>query len=111
MSNPVLDIGLFSILLGLAFFFTFYAFRNIPNGRGFLRILAVSLFCILSIYMGSGYQVEYDSSVTNQATNETWAEKDVVIAGGESTSWISWIFAGFAMANLIFLLRDYQGGT
>jgi len=121
MANPVLDIGLFSILLGLAFFFTFYAFRNMPNGRGFLRILGVALFCILSIYIGSGYQVSLTTKGGNELTynstgtliqNVTKSDtENIIISGGEDSSWVAWIFAGFAMANLIFLLRDYQGGT
>lgn len=103
------DAAMFILLAGLGFFLMLYSFKA-QSGKGFMKMISMALFAILAIFIGSGYQVEFDSSVTNKATNETWNETDVLIDGGESNSWVAWLFSGFAMVNILFLLKDYQGG-
>lgn len=120
MTNPLLEGGLFTIILILAFFFTLYAFK-IQNGKGMLRMIGMALFCILAIFVGSGYQVAFTQQggtvLTYAAngtllTNQTKTNSEtVILPGGEDSSWMSWVFTGFAMANIMFLLKDYQGGT
>lgn len=120
MTNPLLEGGLFVIILIMAFFFTLYAFK-IQNGKGMLRMIGMALFCALAIFVGSGYQVAFTTqggqkltynSTGALLTNETTSNQEtVILPGGEDSSWMSWIFTGFAMANIIFLLKDYQGGT
>src|SRR5579872_4188355 len=114
MSNPVLEGGFFLIILVTAFGLMFYSFKA-QNGKGMLRMLSMALFAILSIFIGSGYQVAFSSTQTtfNPATNETWNQtsSQVILPGGEDSSWYAWLFSGFAMANIMFLLKDYQGGT
>lgn len=120
MVNPILEGGLFLIILVMAFFFTLYAFK-IQNGKGMLRMVAMALFCTLAIFVGSGYQVAFTvqggqkltyNSTGALLTNETTTNQEVnILPGGEDSSWMSWIFTGFAFANIMFLLKDYQGGT
>lgn len=80
-----------------------------------LKMIAMALFGILAILVGSGYQVAFSSTQTtfNPATNETWNQttQQVILPGGEDSSWYAWLFSGLSMANIMFLLKDYQGGT
>lgn len=114
MANPILEGGFFLIIITTAFFLMFYSFKA-NTGRGYLKILSMALFSILAIFIGSGYQVAFSSTQTtiNPATNETWNQttEQVILPGGEDSSWYAWLFSGFAMANIVFLLRDYQGGS
>ena len=114
MTNPVLEGGFFCIILGTAFFLMFYSFKS-TSGKGFLKMLSMGLFAVLAIFIGSGFEVAFSSSQTiiNPATTETWNQtsEQVILPGGEDSSWYAWLFTGFAMANILFLLRDYQGGT
>lgn len=120
MTNPLLEGGLFTIILILAFFFTLYAFK-IQNGKGMLRMIGMALFCVLAIFVGSGYEVAFTTKggqeltyningtlLTNKTTSNV---ENVILPGGEDSAWMSWLFTGFAMANIMFLLKDYQGGT
>ena len=114
MVNPNLEGGFFIILLVTAFGLMIYSFKA-QTGKGMLKMFSMALFTILAVFVGSGYQVAFSSTqtTTNPTTNETWNQttQQVILPGGENSSWYAWLFSGFAMANLLFLLRDYQGGT
>jgi len=114
MVNPNLEGGFFIIILVTAFGLMVYSFKA-QNGKGMLKMLSMALFAILAIFVGSGYQVAFSSTqtTTNPTTNETWNQttQQVILPGGEDSSWYAWLFSGFAMANILLLLKDYQGGT
>lgn len=105
---PTLEAGVFLLLLILAFIFTFVAFRSLGNARGFFRITALSLFLILSVFVGSGYEVAATSSMTDGST--TWNTTKLVFPGGEESYWIAWLFSGFAFVNFLLLIKDYKEG-
>lgn len=116
----IMEGGFFLIILFTAFFLMFYSFKA-QNGKGMLKMLSMALFSILAIFVGSGYEIAFTVQPGNQLTyNSTGhlvtnmtqtATEDLVLPGGTDSSWYAWLFSGFAMANLLFLLRDYQGGT
>lgn len=112
MVNPILQAGLFFLMLGFAFFFTFITFKkgDFPLRAG-LRLVAMALFCIIAVFIGSGYEIAYhvDSNIHNTITNETWVGGDdnMIIDGGTSTSWLAYLFYGFAMMNLILIAKDF----
>lgn len=120
MSNPILEGGFFLIILLTAFFLMFYSFKS-QTGRGLLKMLSMGLFTILAIFIGSGYEVAFSQTGGNELTynasgslvsNMTKSNIEyTIMPGGEDSSWYAWLFSGFAMANLLFLLKDYQGGT
>ena len=108
--NPILEGGFFFIILVTAFGLMLYAFKA-QNGKGMMRMISMALFCILAIFVGAGYEVAFSSSTTNVQTNETWTAEDVILPGGTDSNWYGWLFSGFAMADIMFILKDYQGGT
>jgi len=52
----------------------------------------------LVVIHASGLEVSSISTTTDGIT--TWTETDIFISEGQSTSWVSWIFLSFAIANL-----------
>lgn len=114
MVNPNLEGGFFIIILVTAFGLMLYSFKA-QNGKGMLKMMSMALFAVLAIFIGSGYQVAFSSTQTtmNPSTNETWNQSStqVIIPGGEDSSWYAWLFSGLSMANIMFLLKDYQAGT
>lgn len=97
-------------MLGLAFIFTFVSFKTVDKARVGLRLLSISLFCILGIFIASGYQVAYtsDQTIYNTVTNETWVETDhnLVLPGGTDSYWMAWVFAGLGFMNIFFLVKE-----
>ena len=120
MASPNLEGGFFLIILITAFGLMMYSFKA-QNGKGMLKMLSMALFAILAVFIGSGYSVaftEKGGSLLTYAPNGTMlsnqTKTDVqhyILPGGEDSSWYAWLFSGFAMANIMFLLKDYQGGT
>lgn len=120
MVNPNLEGGFFLIILITAFGLMIYSFK-IQNGKGMLKMLSMALFAVLAIFVGSGYSVAFTEKSGNTLTynstgglltNSTHGDVEhVILPGGEDSYWYAWLFSGFAMANILFLLKDYQGGT
>lgn len=112
MSTQIIEAGLFFLLAGFGFFFTFITFRRgeFPLRAG-LRLIAMALFCIIAVFIGSGFQVSYtvNSSIHNAVTNETWTGNDenVIIPGGTGSSWLAYLFYGFAMLNLLLIAKEF----
>jgi len=104
-----LEAGLFLMILILAFVFTFVALKSLGNARGFFRFTSIALFLILSIFVGSGFEVAATSSMTDGST--TWNTTKVVFPGGEESYWVAWLFSGFAMVNFLLLIKDYKEGA
>lgn len=116
MAILIVDTGVFVLILGLGFAFTFFAFKAVGNVRGILHIIAVALFAILGAYTAAGAEVSTSitggSELHYNATgylieNVTRADtRQVFIASGESYYWISYIFMGLASLNLIIFVKD-----
>lgn len=112
MATQTVEAGLFFLVMGFAFFFTFVTFRKgeFPIRAG-LRLVAMSLFCIIAVLLGSGFAVvsSVDSTIHNTVTNETWTGTDQhdVISGDIGSSWLAWLFYGFAVLNLILIAKDF----
>jgi len=71
----------------------------------------MALFVICAIITGAGQEVAItnNNTIHDIVTNDTWTETDVnvILSGGTQTSWISFLFYGFAILNLILLSKDY----
>lgn len=113
---PFVDTGLFLLVLGMAFIFTFGAFKSVGNVKGILHIVALALFAVLGAYTGAGFEVStvttsgqelhYNATghlILNVTSPET---HQVLISPGDSTFWISYVFMGLASLNLILFVKD-----
>lgn len=109
-----MEAGWFFVILGIGFLFTFVSFRALGVARHGLRGLAMAMFLILAVVVGSGFQVSMTqiSSQTqkNLSTGDTWIENDtnqnIIIPGGKTSNWFAWLFSGLAMLNLVLLVRS-----
>jgi hypothetical protein len=112
MVNTITEAGLFFMMLGFAVFFSFITLKGTEFAyKAGLRLVAMALFCMCAIIVGSGNEIAYtvDSTIHNAITNETWTESDQhpIIPGGETSSWLGFLFYGFALVNLVILTKEY----
>ena len=110
---PTIETGFFLLLLALAVTFTFGAFKTVGNVKGILHIIGVALFAILGAYTAAGYEVSTSHSTIYDDGLTQWNETgtDVFIASGTDTYWISYVFMGLAMLNLILFVKDVWTAT
>lgn len=108
------EAGFYFILLAFALFITFTPFKTEKVIKTGLRVLAMVLFFIISIYTVSGYQISMTTTSTqtikNVATGDTWNENDtntnIVLPGDVTSSWLGYLFMGFAMLNFFLAIRE-----
>ena len=112
-----MEAGLFYIMLALAFGFMVWGFiRSASLFTSILRILSISMFMGLALFIGSGQEVVATTTETVQSqgidpnglivplvSNST--SVNVIIPQGEG-SWLSWVFTGFAILNMIFVVKE-----
>ena len=103
-----MDIGIFIIALGFGFIFTFVPFNTSQAVRGFLHIGAMALFLVLGVMSSSGFEVSQTNILTDGET--TWTETRLLISEGTDNTWISIMFYGLAIYNLVFFVRDIFKG-
>lgn len=104
------EAGFFMLLLGFALFITFTPFKTEKVIKTGLRIVAMVLFFILTIYVVSGYEISQTSNqiIKNLNTTDTWQETDqnIILPGDVSSSWLGYLFMGFAMLNFFLAVRE-----
>ena len=108
----MLETGLFLFLLAFSFGFMFWAWmRQASIFSSILRIVAIAMFFGLALYVGSGIEVgtttTQDTAIYTPAgwENGTTTTKTILLAEG-SASWMSWVFMGFAILNMILLVKQ-----
>lgn len=113
-----METGVFLITIFLSFGFMIWGFiRSASLFTSILRMVSLSLFMGLAIFIGSGVEVSATSTeetqyqevnpVTGTVTNlvSTNIIKDVLIPADNST-WLGWVFMGFGMLNVIFIVKE-----
>ena len=106
-----METGVFLITIILSFGFMIWGFvRSASLFTSILRMVSLSLF-------GSGVEVsattteETNYQEVNQATGaitnlvSTNTIKDVLIPADNST-WLGWVFMGFGMLNVVFIVKE-----
>jgi hypothetical protein len=102
--------GLWIIMLITGIAFTFFSLKTIGNAKSAFQVLALVMWIGLATLHGAGFEVS--ASTTNLTYNETndlifnETKSEVVIPGGESAYWISYLFISFAVFNFVILFRD-----
>jgi hypothetical protein len=112
-----LESGIFFFMLAFAFGFMIWGFvRSASLFTSILRIISIVMFMGLAMFMGAGQEVTTttNESVTSQGigpngeiiplvSNSTTT--NTIIPSSEG-SWLSWIFMGFAILNMILVIRE-----
>lgn len=105
----IFDGGLFFLMLGLGILFLISSFKFGP----IFQLVAGIIFMSLSIVMFAGYDVAFETTVTDGSNqiNQT----NYVIGNGETTNennnWLAWIFVIIAiMSFLLFFFGLMSSG-
>jgi hypothetical protein len=108
----MLETGLFIFLLAFSFGFMFWAFwRNASIFSSILRIVSIAMFMGMALYIGSGAEVgtttQHSETQTGPAgiTVVNSTSTTILLAEG-SASWMSYVFFGFAILNMILLVKE-----
>jgi hypothetical protein len=90
--------------------FTFVQFTQFGTAKAALQLLAMALFVGLSVIHAAGFEVSSVSTtaIYNAGGNQvgTNVEEIILIAGGETYSWIAYIFAALSVFNIFSLFNE-----
>ena len=112
-----METGVFLITIFLSFGFMIWGFiRSASLFTSILRMVSLSLFMGLAVFIGSGVEVSATSTEETQyqqvdangfvhQLTSTNTIKDVLIPADESP-WLGWVFMGFGMLNVIFIVKE-----
>jgi len=107
---PTLEIGLWLLMVLPAAVFTFVQFTQFGTARVALQMIAMALFIGLSIIHAGGFEIATDTLTTMYNKNNmvigTNSEHIVLIAGGENSTWLAWIFLSLSIFNITSLFRE-----
>lgn len=101
---PVFEAGLWVMLIVLASFFTFASMKTLGQARAGFTMLAMALWAGLSIISAAGYEIAATESATDGVN--TWEFTRTIIPGGETASWLSYLFIGFALFNIFNAFKE-----
>lgn len=107
---PVLDAGMFIIILATAFG-SFFLTGLVKYGFVF-KLVGAFLFFSLGVMMNAEYEVAYTVIVT-QADGDQSTDLRYLIGDGsgssESSSWLGWLFIGLALIWTAFFFLEVMG--
>ena len=107
---PTLETGLWLLMAGMAAAFTFFSLKTVDKASIAFHLVAVALWMGLSALHAGGFEVGATSSnLTYNGTgallfNET--KTDTFIPGGTTASWLSYLFLGFAIFNIMLVFKQ-----
>ena len=103
-----IETGIFAILVVMAFAFMLFGFRVKWPLSPFLRFIAIALFFGGAVLLASGVGVQTTRSISDGT--KTWTETTPLIPAGGSGVWISYIFVGLAVINLLWIVKEMLEG-
>ncbi len=113
-----METGIFLIMIAFSFGFMIWGFvRNASLFTSILRIFSITVFMGLALFIGSGVEVSATTTEAKQyeqvdangiihPLNSTTTSKDILIPQ-DGASWMGWIFMGFGMLNMIFVVKEH----
>ena len=112
-----METGVFLITIILSFGFMIWGFiRSSSLFTSILRMVSMAMFMGLAVFIGSGVEVSASSTESTQyqqvddggnvynLTSEN-TKKDILIPADDSP-WLGWVFMGFGMLNVIFIVKE-----
>ena len=107
---PVLNAGMFVILLGTAFG-SFFLSGVVKYGFIF-KLIGAFLFFSMGVMMNAEYDVAYTVVSTAQNGDQTTELRYLVgdgTSGNETASWLGWLFVGLALVWSAFFFLEVMG--
>lgn len=107
---PSVETGLWVILAIMGSVFTFVSLKTVDKASMAFHLIAVALWMGLSVFAAAGYEVS--SSTTNFTYDASGAllfnqtQTDVFIPAGTTASWLSFLFLGFAIFNIMLVFKQ-----
>lgn len=118
-----LETGVFLFMLAFSFGFMFWSFFRVADKfTHILRVISCIVFLGMSLFVGAGYEVSSTSTETTVSdyeginplsgqvvlmnSTDTITKKDIIIPEGTEGAWMGYIFTGFAILNMILVVRD-----
>ena len=107
---PVLETGLWVLMAIMATAFTFFSIKTADKASLAFHMVAMALWIGLAIFHSAGYEVAATSNnlsyngTGHLVLNET--NTDTLIPGGTAASWLSYLFLGFAIFNLLLVFKQ-----
>jgi hypothetical protein len=102
-----MESGLFLIMLIMGFIFMFVGFKKGDNIAAFFRIIAVAMFALIAVVIGTGEGVS--QTITSTDGYNTWTETNVLVPEGEGGYYLSYVFTGLSIFNLIAFVKESWG--
>lgn len=107
----ILETGLWILMAGMAAAFTFFSLKTVEKTSLAFHLIAVALWMGLATFHAGGYEVAatstnlgYNATTGILILNET--TKDTLIPGGTTASWLSYLFLGFAIFNIMLVFKQ-----
>ena len=104
---PILDAGLFIILVSVAFGSFFFS-GIVKNGFIF-KLVGAMLFFALGVMMNAEYEVAY-TVITTDSDNNVTTDLRYIIGNGSGTAenagWIGWLFIGLGLIWTAFFFIE-----
>jgi hypothetical protein len=113
-----METGIFIIMLAFSFGFMIWGFmRNASMFTSVLRLISITVFMGLALFVGSGVEVSATSTETKNyeqvdangiihPLNSTTTSKDILIPQ-DGALWMGWVFMGFGVLNVIFVVKEH----
>ena len=103
-----IETGVFAFMVVFAFGFMLFAFRVGWPLSPFLRFLSIAVFMATAVLLASGFGVQTTRSFSDGTT--TWTEITPLIPADGTGIWMNYIFVGFGILNLVFIVREIYAG-
>ena len=103
-----MELGLFLMLIIMGFIFMFVGFKKGDNIAAFFRIIAVAMFALIAVVMGSGEGVVSTTTHISDS-GEQWTTSDTFVTEGEDGYYLSYVFTGLSIFNLIAFVKESWG--
>lgn len=107
---PIFETGLWIIITAMASIFTFVSLKTVDKASMAFHLVAVALWMGLSAIHAGGFEVSASSEEIVRNINGTILTNsttyDVLIPGGTTASWLSYLFLGFAIFNIMLVFKQ-----
>ena len=107
---PILESGLWILMAGMAAVFTFVSLKTVDKASMAFHLISVALWMGLSAIHAGGFEVAATSSEIVRNVNGTIVTNattyDTLIPGGTTASWLSYLFLGFAIFNIMLVFKQ-----
>jgi len=93
---PIMEAGLFAILLGMAFIFMLISFKF----GALFKLFSAVVFFALAVVLLAGYDVAFTTETTTTNPSRTITDtRFIVNSADDQGNWLGWLFVGLGLFN------------